>query len=160
MNEVEKDLGSKYGPYVELLKRCVFKNVAGANGKVLPNPVRRERVIHATRYWGITVKGRMCLLGRGLGSRLSNVQDKWNLEVEVAKVIEKGVELGHIRFMSAGDGRRNLGEDYGSQNEFWSLSQEVTNVIKMGVALGLDFNGEEDVIGEEVARRVTEDDES
>ncbi|KAK0590255.1 hypothetical protein LWI29_024528 [Acer saccharum] len=40
--------------------------------------------------------------------------DRWNLENEVANVLEKGVELGHINTFAVGSGRR---EENGNQGE-------------------------------------------
>ncbi|KAK3219709.1 hypothetical protein Dsin_013679 [Dipteronia sinensis] len=84
---------------------------------------------------------------------------RWNLEVEVAKVIEKEVELGHIIPASSVGGTKITREVSREQTGTWSLSQEVAKVIEMGVALGIDFNGEELEVRNEVARRVTEDEE-
>ncbi|KAK3199675.1 hypothetical protein Dsin_023090 [Dipteronia sinensis] len=90
----------------------------------------------------------------------SNVFERWNLEIEVTKIIEKGVELGHIIPTSATGDRKITREGSREQTGSWNLSQEVAKVIEMGLALGFDYDGEELVVGNEVARRVIEDEDN
>ncbi|KAK1550995.1 hypothetical protein Q3G72_028387 [Acer saccharum] len=92
----------------------------------------------------------------------------WNLEEEIAKVIEKGVSLGYVFKSNEKDrdkehivmqedhynSRSNQGE---SQENSWNFDNEVAKVIKVGVALGFDFNGNEVEIGEKIANREKED---
>ncbi|KAI9186925.1 hypothetical protein LWI28_022314 [Acer negundo] len=141
-------------------------SVAEVRGNVDCNTKKRTMHIPSTskKHKSNTIKDSavdsVLLKNNGTFSRLKKVQDKWNLDVEVAKVVENGVELGHIRSPAEEDRKRNLRDESTTQNKSWSLSQEVTKVIEMGVPLCLDFNGEESAIGNEVVRRVTEDEES
>ncbi|KAK1552393.1 hypothetical protein Q3G72_015948 [Acer saccharum] len=84
----------------------------------------------------------------------------WSLEKEITKVIEKGVALGHIVTSKANVRRQE--QQSGVEclsNTGWNLEEEVTKVIEVAVALGFDFNGKEDEIGEQIARREMEDEE-
>ncbi|KAK1583380.1 hypothetical protein Q3G72_023248 [Acer saccharum] len=93
----------------------------------------------------------------------------WNLEEEIAKVIEKGVALGLVvnsKDKSLGNGNgthptegRHLEEDHPAEatDQDWNLEEEVTKVIEVGVSLGFDFNGKEVEIGGKIADREKED---
>ena len=101
-------------------------------------------------------------------SRQQSNKSYWNLEEEIAKVIEKGVSLGYVFKAKEKDmgkehivmqedhfnARSNQGE---SQENSWNLDNEVAKVIEVGVALGFDFNGNEVEIGEKIATREKED---
>ena len=72
----------------------------------------------------------------------------WNLEEEFAKVIERGVELGHIikrreKTNEEPNGKEEVRNHSHSPDANWNLDEEVTKVIEVGLALGFDFNGKE-----------------
>ncbi|KAI9185837.1 hypothetical protein LWI28_011181 [Acer negundo] len=69
--------------------------------------------------------------------------ERRSVEDEMAKVIDRGIELGHINMDMAGEGRRVVISKSRNQEDGWSLSIEVAKVIEMGVTLGLDFNNNE-----------------
>ncbi|KAK3199477.1 hypothetical protein Dsin_022892 [Dipteronia sinensis] len=84
---------------------------------------------------------------------------RWNLEVEIAKVIEKGVALGFINgSIAQKNSEVGINDEKRKKSVSWSFSEEVANVIKARVALGFYFNGDEDVILEEIMRRELKDD--
>ncbi|KAK0579855.1 hypothetical protein LWI29_032593 [Acer saccharum] len=86
----------------------------------------------------------------------------WNLEVEITKVIEKGVALG-INFNKRSDDSSPKATDEEESQKVirnqWNLEEEVTKIIEMGAALGFDFNGREVEVAEILARKETEDEE-
>lgn len=83
---------------------------------------------------------------------------KWDLEMEIAKVMEKGIELGILKGLNAGKGDEDLHvSEKCQQTDNWRLSEEVAKVIEVGIALGFDFNGKVDYVSEEIRRRVVED---
>ncbi|KAI9187338.1 hypothetical protein LWI28_026961 [Acer negundo] len=82
--------------------------------------------------------------------RLRNVYSK--------KVVEKGVELGYLKFPKSVNNGGVANEGRGdSSAETWSLSEEVAKVIEMGVALGFDFNGSVEKVAAEISRREKDD---
>ncbi|KAI9166259.1 hypothetical protein LWI28_029071 [Acer negundo] len=83
-----------------------------------------------------------------------------NLDVELSKVIEKGVELGFLKFPNSGDkGGVDNEERDDNLAVAWSLSEEVAKVIETGVALRFDFSGRMDKNAAEISRREKEDEE-
>ena len=77
-------------------------------------------------------------------------------------MIEKGVALG-VNFKNSKEDNE-VGWSIPVQEEeierlraSWNLEEEITKVIETGVALGYNFNGKEELIGAEVARREKED---
>ncbi|KAK0600248.1 hypothetical protein LWI29_013022 [Acer saccharum] len=77
-----------------------------------------------------------------------SVNDRWSLQKELAKVIEKGFSRGY-----------SFNQDFANtvEERSWSLSVEIAKVIEVGMALGVDFNGKEDSIEKEIAQREMED---
>lgn len=83
---------------------------------------------------------------------------RWNLGGELAKVIDKGLDIGVLK--RPGMVKRMNGsqdEQNNSRGVKWSLSKEVEKVIEVGVALGVNFNGNEDCAEAEIRRRESED---
>ncbi|KAK3229199.1 hypothetical protein Dsin_001080 [Dipteronia sinensis] len=88
------------------------------------------------------------------GRKNSSKRVTWNLEEEIAKVIERGVEMEidfqarslvdtTVGLVKAGD------EDVNPQIDpwtVWNLEDEVAKVVETGAALGFDFNGNEEEI--------------
>ncbi|KAK1551224.1 hypothetical protein Q3G72_032272 [Acer saccharum] len=115
-----------------------------------------------------TEKGNRFMKDIIVKSRQQSNKSYWNLEEEIAKVIEKGVSLGYVFKSNEKDrdkehivmqedhynSRSNQGE---SQENSWNFDNEVAKVIEVGVALGFDFNGNEVEIGEKIANREKED---
>ena len=89
----------------------------------------------------------------------------WNLEEEIAKVIDKGVALGvnfkknkekeNLKPFDFEDGKEG---EKDATDTTWNLEEEVTKVIQMGVALGIDFNGIENEMIKIIDSREEEDD--
>ncbi|KAK2654077.1 hypothetical protein Ddye_013933 [Dipteronia dyeriana] len=63
--------------------------------------------------------------------RDKNMDVKWNLDVEIMKMVEKGVKLG-FDFKSEQKTQLSKGN--------WNLEEEISKVIEKGSALGFDFN--------------------
>jgi hypothetical protein len=84
---------------------------------------------------------------------------KWNIENEIAKVIEEGVarRIEHIsrRQKFLNEDCRTDTEDNSSLS--WKVDEEVTKVIETGVKLGFDFNGNELEISQVLATMEMED---
>jgi hypothetical protein len=122
------------------------------------------KMISSLKRHGMVTRKDRCLEHRAhepVGERsFKEIVEKrrWNLNEEIAKVVEKGIELGVIK----GGGGSKRGEQLsvdpsGNLTGNWKLSEEVAKVIEVGVALGFDFQGKEDSISEEIRRRETED---
>ncbi|KAK2658233.1 hypothetical protein Ddye_004766 [Dipteronia dyeriana] len=97
-----------------------------------------------------------------LGELFGN--QEWTLELEVAKVIEKGVELGSLKPNDVQNQRISVVDrdviksgTVGNKQVVWDLDNKVNKIIETGVALGFDFNGEEDGVRKEIVRREEED---
>ncbi|KAI9198958.1 hypothetical protein LWI28_025070 [Acer negundo] len=89
---------------------------------------------------------------------VSSRKYKWNLEAEMSKVIEKGVELWLLKSSRTEVGRKGVGkDDVGGGTTSWNISQEVVKVIEIGIALGFDFNGQEKEVSDEILRHKLED---
>ncbi|KAK3193120.1 hypothetical protein Dsin_024430 [Dipteronia sinensis] len=87
-------------------------------------------------------------ISQGVSSR----KTMWNIEEEIAKVIEKRIEMGRDRKTSSKK------DDHANDNkETWNIKEEVTEVIEMGVALGFDFNGKENEMSDIIASREAKD---
>ncbi|KAI9161381.1 hypothetical protein LWI28_016829 [Acer negundo] len=91
----------------------------------------------------------------------------WNLEEEIAKVIEKGVALG-LDLKSRGSIIRKTNQQQKgpavsntsqANNVIWDLEEEIAKLMETRVALGFDFNGNENEIIEVVSSREKEDEE-
>ncbi|KAK0597523.1 hypothetical protein LWI29_026183 [Acer saccharum] len=86
---------------------------------------------------------------------------KWNIENEIAKVIEKGVELG-INLKVRKQRISSDCEVVGSE-EFWKLGwdldDEVAKVLEIGAALGFDFKGKESEISQVLSNMEKEDED-
>ncbi|KAK2634027.1 hypothetical protein Ddye_028819 [Dipteronia dyeriana] len=72
------------------------------------------------------------------------LKKRWNLEEEVAKIVEKGKVLGY--FNDSYPGMENMKDSIvgvAFKTGSWSLSEEVAKVIEIEVAFGFDFDGRE-----------------
>ncbi|KAK2640372.1 hypothetical protein Ddye_028167 [Dipteronia dyeriana] len=79
-----------------------------------------------------------------------NYDDKWSLEVEITKVVEKGEELGYD-FNKEQKTLITIGS--------WNLEEEISKVIEIGSALGFNFNGIENEMVDQLNRREIEDED-
>ncbi|KAK3199334.1 hypothetical protein Dsin_022749 [Dipteronia sinensis] len=104
------------------------------------------------KYKGLLAKmhGMQTRRDKSRDTVVSTNNEKWNLEVEITKVVEKGVELG-VDFNSKSKTVWKTGK--------WNLEDEIFKVLETGKALGFDFHGIEDDMVEQLSRRETEDDE-
>ncbi|KAK0603008.1 hypothetical protein LWI29_000415 [Acer saccharum] len=128
---------------------------------LLQGKTRRNKVRKARKRHGMVTrrdKSEAPILSKAMEQRKSvegGCEKIWNLRVKLAKVIEKGVELGLLNSSNDGVGRKGLviacklGE--------WILDEEVAKVIETGLALGFDFNGEKMSISEEILTMEKED---
>ncbi|KAK2641448.1 hypothetical protein Ddye_023211 [Dipteronia dyeriana] len=99
-----------------------------------------------------------CAKAKGISSKIHgmkirkdmNYNDKWNLEVEITKVVEKGVELGYDF---------NKEQKTLITKESWNLEEEISKVIETGSTLGFDFNGIENEMVDQLSRREIEDED-
>ncbi|KAK4857264.1 hypothetical protein QYF36_026198 [Acer negundo] len=94
-------------------------------------------------------------------SQLSN-EFYWNIEEEIAKVIEKKVSLGYVFKLKDQNENQKDQSNYknnqgASQENYWNLDNKVAKVIEVGVALGFDFNRNEVEIGENIVSKEKED---
>ncbi|KAK1548763.1 hypothetical protein Q3G72_035111 [Acer saccharum] len=80
----------------------------------------------------------------------------WNLDEEIAKVIEKGADLG-VNFKLRSTCSKDEDGVKKNREDKWNLEEEVTKVIETGVALGLDFYGKEAEIAKYLSSRELED---
>ncbi|KAI9190539.1 hypothetical protein LWI28_006601 [Acer negundo] len=94
---------------------------------------------------------------RGSGGSGPNL-GTWNLETEVAKVIEKGMSLDYFNKSSVGGrcGEVSSGCERGFTGS-WRLSEEVAKIIETGSALGFDFHGKEGQAAVEISMREKKD---
>ncbi|KAK3190291.1 hypothetical protein Dsin_029852 [Dipteronia sinensis] len=84
----------------------------------------------------------------------------WNMEVEIAKAIEKGVELGitvHEKCQNSSGNMSNTDKLDPKSDNRWNLEEEVSKIIETGTALGFDFHGNETEITEIVIAKERED---
>ncbi|KAK3221696.1 hypothetical protein Dsin_008721 [Dipteronia sinensis] len=106
----------------------------------------------------------MSQLARGVQEIIKEVSEpscsrgRWNLEAEMAKVLEKGAALGYFKQpfheQNSGTGTSVDGQLMVGKR---ILSEEVVKVIEIGTALGLDFHGQEDLVAEEINRKEKEE---
>lgn len=83
---------------------------------------------------------------------------RWNLEEELAKVLEKGVALGYFnRSLHSHKSGTGISEGGIAKTGAWNLSDEVAKVIETRIALGLDFQGKEDLAVVEICRKEREE---
>ncbi|KAI9178653.1 hypothetical protein LWI28_029259 [Acer negundo] len=81
-------------------------------------------------------------------------QKRWNLEDEVAKVVEKGVALGYFNGPKASGGLDSIPSgSLGQKNGSWCLSLKVAKVTETGITLGFDFHGKVDLLSMEISMR-------
>ena len=98
----------------------------------------------------------------------------WNLEEEIAKVIEKRGYPGGMFTIQKLRGLIKINKDKVVQQEdmgtlrtnpndalvnIWDLEEEVTKVIEVGTELGFDFTGREVELGEQIVAREKEENE-
>ncbi|KAK3199767.1 hypothetical protein Dsin_023182 [Dipteronia sinensis] len=96
-------------------------------------------------------------LRKGISSSIPD-KDRWDVDVELSKVVEKGVELGYLKFPKSVNNGGVANEGRGdSSAEARSLNEEVAKVIEMEVELGFDFNGSVDKVAAEISRREKDD---
>lgn len=111
------------------------------------------------RSHGMKTRNNGSLVSKGIGevhrviSGLGSSRSRWNLEVELAKVVEKGVDLGYLRRDKVQQGGGSI------EPSSWRLSEEVAKVIEVGAALGFDFNRNKESISKEISRREKEDED-
>ncbi|KAK2652619.1 hypothetical protein Ddye_012475 [Dipteronia dyeriana] len=100
-------------------------------------------------------KKKNCAKAKGISSKIhgmkkrrdKNSDDKWNLEVEITKFVDKGVELGY---------------DFNKEQKTlitrgsWNLEEEISKVVEIRTALGFDFNGIENEMVDQLTRREIE----
>ena len=72
----------------------------------------------------------------------SKPKGSWNFEVEMAKIIERGLSIGYFNVLKNGNESRVRTEGgLRDNNSSWSFSEEVAKIIETGVAICFDFNG-------------------
>ena len=169
----------------DLIEVPLEVDLIGSAGRVsqVPESSPRRKMLRdkgrvCTSYSSDTGVQRLkCMKGREPAKRCY-----WNLEEEMAKLIEKRVALGHDfkarhkapdleaktkrignqeDINSSGiEGGIHGGIHGGSSSQSgWSLEMEVAKILEVGAALGFDFNGNEGEIGEILSRREKEDED-
>ncbi|KAK1561161.1 hypothetical protein Q3G72_035079 [Acer saccharum] len=83
----------------------------------------------------------------------------WNLDEEISKVIEKGVELGVDFKLRATCSSEKGGKKF-NKGDNWSFEEEVAKVIETGAVLGVDFYGREAEILDYLSSREREEEAS
>ncbi|KAK1582286.1 hypothetical protein Q3G72_013665 [Acer saccharum] len=90
------------------------------------------------------------------------VCEKWNLEVEVAKMIKEGYARGFFskkKGSGASNNKENGNVADGLNEVDQFLEVEMTKILETGLALGFDFHSQEKEVSDRIASREAEDDQ-
>ncbi|KAK1580906.1 hypothetical protein Q3G72_001236 [Acer saccharum] len=151
-----EELGSTSGSEILTDLRINQKSTMGRNQMRLGKNKRVKRLDVSVRSH--SMKTRFAKYPKSSAPRRKRKLRKviWNLDEEIAKVIEKGADLG-VNFKLRSTCSKNEDGVKKNREDKWNLEEEVTKVIETRVALGLDFYGREEEIAEYLSSRELKD---
>ncbi|KAK0577276.1 hypothetical protein LWI29_030626 [Acer saccharum] len=153
----QRILGSDQVSNIEVFEEGEYQSSDNFSHKIKKK--KEKKVVDISKRHGMIIrkdKRKICgMSGEVQTDRKEAIvrEDSWNLEVEVAKVIEKCASLGCFKSKSV---VAKEGVEV-SKADSWNFSEEILKVIETGIALGFYFNGGEDRVAEEIARSESED---
>ncbi|KAI9165780.1 hypothetical protein LWI28_020294 [Acer negundo] len=147
-----------FGPIEEIRRSLSEKDLGSSKGEIR----KGEETGKKKRALSCAPAKSHGMMTRNDASKIPNVgaksnkmerrkKAKWNLEVEVSKVIKRVVELRLLKSSTADysrtEGHQNdevNGMDPIRRSPSWIFSQEIAKVIETEISLGFDFNGHEE----------------